>query len=679
MELLALLSTNDEWIIPQVKESLKGYTIYPVKSADELEDLLIKIPLNIILLDTDSFRLSSVDGLLRKLHEDTVILITPEKLDKFVIDNLPPSVFNAVTEKALRAELPVIAELALERQRYKSELAFLRQSTMAAPPEEPPRREAELAGVAGELDSLPSGKYFQEKVLVNFAKMLTVSFDMKKLFSHFIDSVMEIARVNRMSVMLRDEKGFSVEVHHGLDPYLAENITLKKESALVKWLARTGRIMQKPLKSVDTASINIKSEMELLQCSVSFPLIYKGKLIGIFNMDNKITEGPFYKEELEIIYLFCNYLAAAVKDINFYHQIWYQKEFTKNILSSMNSGVIVIDKNEKITVFNQQAADILGLNASKIIGGDLRVLPSPLGDLLYETMVTQKTYKRFEVEVGPERIPLGINSCRLQDKNKHPAGAGIVFTDLSDSKKLDEQKRRAEKLEAVNNLVGKIAHEVRTPLTSIQTYTQILSEKFGRDEELQHFFSSTVMNSIRSLDSLIDKLVIFTSKTDYNFMSEDANSVLSDAADYIAKNIPTGYKFLNQGIDRTVYVYVDKKLLIKALYYLIMCIINRTQKEMFITMSARAVMQNPPSIEILIHYKGEEILEEEKKNLLKPLLDIDTLGTELNMPISHKIIEAHQGTIDVKSEDGTNTFIMTFPTIDRRSATLPPEDEHIEQ
>jgi nitrogen-specific signal transduction histidine kinase len=658
MELLALLSTNDESIIPQVKESLKGYTVYPVKSADELEDLLINIPLNIILLDTDSFRLSSVDGLLRKLHEDTVILITPEKLDKFVIDNLPPSVFNAVTEKALRAELPVIAELALERQRYKSELAFLRQSTMAAPPQEPPRGEAELKGVAGELDSLPSGKYFQEKVLVNFAKMLTVSFDMKKLFSHFIDSVMEIARVNRMSVMLRDEKGFSVEVHHGLDPYLAENITLKKESALVKWLARTGRIMQKPLKSVDTASINIKSEMELLQCSVSFPLIYKGKLIGIFNMDNKITEGPFYKEELEIIYLFCNYLAAAVKDINFYHQIWYQKEFTKNILSSMNSGVIVIDKNEKITVFNQQAADILGLNASKIIGGDLRVLPSPLGDLLYETMVTQKTYKRFEVEI---------------------AGAGIVFTDLSDSKKLDEQKRRAEKLEAVNNLVGKIAHEVRTPLTSIQTYTQILSEKFGRDEELQHFFSSTVMNSIRSLDSLIDKLVIFTSKTDYNFMSEDTNSVLSDAADYIAKNIPTGYKFLNQGIDQTVYVYVDKKLLIKALYYLIMCIINRTQKEMFITMSARAVMQNPPSIEILIHYKGEEILEEEKKNLLKPLLDIDTLGTELNMPISHKIIEAHQGTIDVKSEDGTNTFIMTFPTIDRRSATLPPEDEHIEQ
>jgi nitrogen-specific signal transduction histidine kinase len=678
MELLALLSTDDELIIPQVKEALQGYTVYPVKSGEELEDLLINIPLNLFFIDTGSHRLSSIEGLLRKLHEDTVVLITPEKLDKFIMDNLPSSVFNCVVVNSIKTELPIISELALERQRYKNELALIRQSKKEFPSAEKISRTAGLEGIAGRPDALPSGKYFQEKVLVNFAKMLTVSFDMKKLLHHFMDSVMGIARVNRMSVMLRDEEGFSVNVQYGLDQYLAENLRLKKDSALAIWLVRTGGITQKPISPIDSASINIKSEMELLQCSYSFPLIHKGKLTGIFNIGNKITEEPFYKDELEMIYLFCSYLAAAAKDISLYHQIWYQKEFTKNILSSMNTGVIAIDKDEKITVLNHRAAEILNVNVEKMIGRDLRSLPSPLGDFLYETMVTGTAYKRYEVEVGPDKVPLGINSCRFIDKNQTPIGAGLIFTDLSDSKKLEEQKRKADKLEAINNLVGKIAHEVRTPLTSIQTYTQILSEKYGRDEDLQKFFSSTVLNSIRTLDSLIDKLVIFSSAPEYNFMKEEVNSVLNEASDYISKNIPEGYKFLNQGIERSIDINVDKKLLIKAIYYLIMCIIDRTKEEIFITMSGRVMMQNPPQIEILIKYTGAAITEEEKKNLLKPILDIDTLGTELNMPLSHKIIEAHNGTINIKSENGTNTFMITLPTIDRRSKIVSSEDKAIE-
>ena len=124
-------------------------------------------------------------------------------------------------------------------------------------------------------------------------------------------------------------------------------------------LQETGRIMNKPVSFFDTESVTIKNEMEILQCSVSFPMIHRGKLIGIFNVDNKITEEPFYSEEMEILYVLCNYLAAAVKDIDLYHNMWYQKEFTKNILSSMSSGMIAIDKDEKITIFNQQASEIL--------------------------------------------------------------------------------------------------------------------------------------------------------------------------------------------------------------------------------------------------------------------------------------------------------------------------------
>jgi len=658
MELLALLSNRNE-IISDIKETLKGYTVYPLKTVEEFEDLYRNIPLNLLLIDTVSHKLSSLEELLKRLADDMVVLIAPERFDKFTMEQFPASVYGCIVAESIITELPMTVERAIERQRYKNELAMLRKSRNSVPPHTPTYSKSDVE----------SWKYLREEVLVNFAKMLTVSFDMRKLFNYFMDSVMGIAHVNKISVMLRSKEGFYVKTHHGLDLYIADNLKLKKDSALVVWLAKPGQIMHKPVDPADTASINIKSEMELLQCTYSFPMVHKGKLIGIFNIGNKITEEPFYKEELEIIYMFCNYLAAAVKDIDLYHQMWYQKEFTKNILSSMNSGLIAINRDEKITIFNQQASEILNQDSLKVIGSDLRSLPSPLGDILYETMVMGTSYKRHEVDVGSAKIPLGINSYRLMDENKNPVGAGIIFTDLSDSKKIEEQKRKAERLEAINELIGKIAHEVRTPLTSIQTYTQILSERYRHDEELQNFFASTVIQSIYELDSLIDKLVIFSSKPDYNSLKEDVSLVIDEMGGYISRNIPKGYKFFKQGITgEPVFVNVDRKLIIKAIYYLVLTIAGRAQEGTLITMSARTVMQNPPYAEISVRYEGDEITEEERRNLLKPLLDIRSLGKELNLSITHKIIEAHNGRMDIKSEKGSNTFIITLPVIDRRGA-----------
>jgi PAS domain S-box-containing protein len=428
--------------------------------------------------------------------------------------------------------------------------------------------------------------------------------------------------------------------------------------------------------------------MELLQCTYSFPMIYKGKLIGMFNIDNKITEEPFYKEELEMIYMFCNYLAAAVKDIDLYNQILYQKEFTRNILSSMNSGVIAIDNNEKITIFNQKASEILDLKADEIMGRDLRTLPSPLGDILFETMEVGTSYKRYEVEVNAPKVPLGINSYRLMNENQEPIGAGIVFSDLTDSKKLEEQKRRAEKLEAINALMAKIAHEVRTPLTSIQTYTQLLSEKYGVNETLQNFFATTVIQSIHKLDSLIEKLVIFSSEPEYNFSREDINFIIDETVDYISKNIPQEYKILKEKAKKIIIVNVDRKLFIKALFYLILNVVDRIPGGTVITMSVKVLQEPEPDagssdleiatilgerffVEISIKYSDKEFTEQERETLLSPLADISNLGTELNIPISQKIIDGHEGTLEIKSEEGNNIFIVRLPVVEISEARSP--------
>lgn len=677
MEILALLSNRDDRIINNVKSVLGKYTVYPLKALGELEDLYSNIPLNLLMIDTVSFRLSSLKDFLDKLDENMVVLITSGKLDRSTKDNLPRSVYDAVSEDALADDLPLMAARALERQKFGKELRLLKQSQAAASPARMPaggRPEADLPSMP--YDSHSKERFGHKKVIANFAKMLTASFDMRKLFDHFMDSVVDIAHVSKMSVLLRDKDGFTVKTHCGLNPYIADHLVLRKDSTLVSRLSRTGRIIQKPAVFHDPEAIEINREMELLQCTVSFPMVYKAKLIGIFNIDSKITDEPFYKEELEIIYLLCNYLAAAVKDIDLYHKMWYQKEFTKNVLSSMGSGMVAIDRDEKITIFNQQASDILGLDPSKIIGSDLRMLPSPLGDILYETMVTGNVYKRHEVTINPAGLPLGINSYRLMDEHQKPVGAGILFTDLSDSKKLREQRRRAEKLEAVNDLMGKIAHEIRNPLTSIHTYTQLINEK-QTDEDLNGFYLSTVGESVRKLDSLIDKLVTFSSTQDYNFSREDVNEVVHEASDLISGILPETHEFSKQPLNKVLYINADKKQLVKAVQYLVLDIIERTPDGTSISLTAGTAASDPRKLELTLSFSGEIGLEQEKQILLKPLLDIKELGSELNIPISQKIVEGHNGTLDIRSDEGMNRFVISLPVSVNSESSISVEEGHV--
>ena len=669
MELLALLSNRDDVIIPDVKSALRKYTVYPLKTIEELEDLYGNIPLNLLVLDTVSHRLSFLEKFLRKLDDDMVVLITQAGQSRLALDSLPDSVYDCITADSIKTDLPVIVERALEKQKFKNELRLMKQSHDEIVPVQMQISRVDTEINSGRFEHVPGGRYLQEKVVVNFAKMLTASFDMRKLFDHFMDSVMEIVRVSKMSVMLKDKEGYRVKTHFGLDPYVAENVVLGKDTALASRLASEGRIIHKPAAFHDTASIEIKKEMDLLQCVVSFPMTYKGKLIGVFNINSKITEEPFYRDELEIIYVLCNYLAAAVKDIDLYHQMWYQKEFTKNILSSMNSGMIAIDRDEKITIFNQQASEILALDSSEMIGSDLRVLPSPLGDILYETMVSDTSYKRYEVVIKPVDLPIGINSYRLQDEEQNPVGAGIIFSDLSDSKKLEEQSRRAGKLKAVNDLMAKIAHEIRNPLTSIQTYTQLLSEKYA-DDELYSFYVSTVSQSINRIDNLIDKLVTFSSTEDFNFCSEDISGIMEEAADYVEKNLPRTHRLNRHFAGKSFYVSADRKQLIKAVHYLVLSIIDSTPEGTVITMSTDTIMYDLPSVIITIEYRGDEFKDKKMQDRLNPLLDINDLGTELNIPIGFKIIEGHNGNLEINSEGGKNVFTIKLPIIDRRSDTV---------
>ena len=95
MELLALLSNRDELIL-DIKKALDKYTVYPLKTLAELEDLNSNIPLNLVLIDITSLDLSDVRTFLERLDDGMALLIAPEDKDQNLQD-LPRSVIGTIS------------------------------------------------------------------------------------------------------------------------------------------------------------------------------------------------------------------------------------------------------------------------------------------------------------------------------------------------------------------------------------------------------------------------------------------------------------------------------------------------------------------------------------------------------------------------------------------------------
>lgn len=662
MEIIAIFSERDSSLLKQTRDLLGKYTVYFVSSREELDDIADHITISLFILDISSHRVKWVSDVIGKFDEGSVIIIFAEESDIPSANDLPPSVYGLVNRKEIEEELPPLVEHALEKQRLCHELKLLRHRKTGAG-----SSGSAYQSLVGDTGS--GVEYARESTLMHFAKILSAGFDLKGILAHFMNAVMEIARVSRMSVMLKEGDEFCIRSHRGLDPFVTKHLRLKSDSTLISRLREKGGIQELP-SLPDTADLaSIRHDMELLRCSFSLPLIHNGRLIGIFNVGSKITAEPFDRHEIEMIFMLCDYLADAVADCDLYHRICEEERFTKNILASMHSAMIVINGDGKITVFNKKAAKILHCDVSDMVGSDVHSLPSPLGDILNETMVTGSSYQRFETQLASSGKLIGITSYKLCEGGGAPRGAGIVFADLSDSIRVDEEQRRSERMLVIHDLMSKIAHEVRNPLTSIQTYAQLIDEKYGDDDELKQFYQSSVIHSIHRLNDFIDRIVTFSMSHDYHLRPEDVNMLLDEAVLYISKHMQPGYRVFRENRSDNVFIKADRPLLIKAIYYLIMTIADMSDEGTVIRLFSH-IVNEPPRVEIHVLYGGREIPEKERVRFLGPMSDEEIIFSDLAIPISRRIIEKHEGSLDIRTEKNGNTFIITLPSLEANSATI---------
>ncbi len=511
-------------------------------------------------------------------------------------------------------------------------------------------------------------------ILSDFSRALSNQLNKDRFLDLLLKAVKELVPVGKVSVLLRDNYTgtYSISAQSGLDPKLHKQLRFKETEGIISWLSEKGRILH--LSEVMGPKENIYcgeliQEMKLLHAVVCVPIMAQGRLNGVLCLGPKVAGDFFYDKELELLYTVCGNIAIALNDIDLHGQIYNQKVYIESILQLMNSGLVAIDNHHIITTYNHRAGSILSKEPDKMIGQDLRMMPSPLGDMLYETLLNGSVYHNEEINLLCNNIPLELSTYRMVDSSGEVLGSVMIFDDISARKQLESERRQAEQLEVLNSFVSQLAHEIKNPMVAIDTFYQMLPEKYD-DSTFRNSFYKTVKQEVKRLNEIIDQLIAFSSPIFYQYevvgvheLIEDALTLLYEQGQGISVQIEKEYCKQNPLLK------VDRQSMVRAFSYLLKYLFEALKSEgtVYIKTLYNSGLNNSEVVKIMITDSGTTVKPKDLEKMFNPLSISRDNTISLGLPVSKKIIEEHGGRLQAgKPDEEALKFRISLPVFLKR-------------
>jgi signal transduction histidine kinase len=672
-----LLVSTSETLRPKLLRALEETSVFTAVSDEEALRTLRLTELELIIKEASPpFKnLDSFIGRVRHLAPSGVVIcvLTPGAAasdDESAAEAADFVLLQPFTGRHLQAVL----KQADDKLRLLQEVAALRMS----------RRPAAVEGGAESAEAGPSvSPHALTQMVKEFAKALAAGFDLPRVLDQFLDGVSELARPSRSAILLAEPPTgqFRVAAYRGLAPHVVESLVLNGDGGLPRWLATEGRLMQieeAQGRLTDPASREIARELAVLQAVIAIPLSSHGELVGILTLGQRIVGGGYRRAETETLFNLGTHLATAIRDIRVHHLLQYEKEFNERILARMSSGVVTIDPEQKIVAINRRAADILGMPASEVLHRDLRVLPSPLGDMLFEALSRGRSVTRVEVQLALRNLPLEVSTYPVMGDRTEPMGAVLVFEDMTAQRLLAQERRGAEQLQLLTRVVARIADEIKNPLVSINAFMELIGERYD-DATFRNQFSSVVGRDVRRLVQIFDKLAALVNDGDYKRETLDLRQVAEEClAELGAQALAAGsgetrlLSFTDESTQKHVtatlshegssfLVRADHAMFKKAMSYLVWYLLRKTAAPEAKIAVSISHLASEDRVRLTVASRSAEVRAEELQAIFDPIQVVQENLIDVGPSVSQRILESQGGRLEAKQGRGEVSFTASLP------------------
>lgn len=331
------------------------------------------------------------------------------------------------------------------------------------------------------------------------------------------------------------------------------------------------------------------------------------------------------------------------------------------LLISLHLFVLIFQRTPLLGDLISNIINAIGMAPILIIMGFLIFLA------VFFLMSNQTIRYLREITFGLQQIANGQLKYEIAVRSSDELGEVAYNINLMSHKlgTLIEDERLAEKTK--NDLITGVSHDLRTPLTSILGFLELIDNDRYKDEVELRYYIGIAYEKSKSLKKLIDDLFEFTRINNGMPLEKIELDLIGFTRQLIEEFVPNleaaGMKGRVYSVNNSLIIKADGDRLVRAYENLIMNAIHYGQEGRFVDIRLR--QENGYAVVEVVNY-GEQIPEKYLPYLFERFYRVDQSrsqsgGTGLGLSITKSIVELHNGTITVRSSSGETVFETRFP------------------
>jgi len=393
-------------------------------------------------------------------------------------------------------------------------------------------------------------------------------------------------------------------------------------------------------------------------------------VIGI----GKTVDGDYLSsEDVELLLTIAGYVAIALDNSQLYSsleqkaaQVERLKDFSENIVESLNVGVLAVDLEGRVESWNTQLEQLIGVPRSDAVGRRLdEVLAADLVAEIaaHESDERVSSLYKFHLRNRTGRqLVVNVSIAPLVGKSGERIGRLILVDDITQRIRLEEQLLQSEKLTSLGLLAAGVAHEVNTPLAVISNYIQMLAKQLP-DDDPRHALTDKIVKQTFRASEIVNNLLNFSRTGAAEFAEVNLNRVLEETLSLVVHPFRTARVQVIQNLQGDLPPVLGSNNRLQQVF-LNLFMNARDAMPSGGMLEVRTAGQNG-SVEVEVTDTGMGISREHLNRIFDPFFTTKSSGrgTGLGLSVSYGIIKEHAGKIEVRSTPGKGTsFRLEFPS-----------------
>jgi len=348
----------------------------------------------------------------------------------------------------------------------------------------------------------------------------------------------------------------------------------------------------------------------------------------------------------------------------------------KECFEATTNGIIHLDSEMRVKNLNREAERICGVGRTAVLGKRADVALKKHGEHFlkifnlseYEDVKTVN----LKLKLRDQFIYINVDTLRLLDSSGEINGMIVILQDVSAVRAAIKQIQTTQMLMSLGELAAGVAHHVRTPLTTISGYLQIMLGRLQNDKyTVRREVLETLLGEVSYINGVVKELILFAKPPIQKQPGVEINQLLKEALLLTFKQIGGEKITINKQLaKRLPIITVDNNLIKQAVMNVMQNAIESMAEEGILTIKSWLNVDLSMLV-IAIHDTGAGVASEILHRVFEPFYTTKSDRIGLGLPIANRIIAEHGGFINISPGETCGTKVHIYlPIIDDRMSRL---------